>query len=258
MADEIDAYYKFKREYTDKNGEFSAILGLPADKRAGHKCLRCRKAGGDIFTEDASTLRAECGADPKCDLNITVNRSGPVVLIPDLLRILRNRVEYVKTSLIEMKIQHALGTITDEDAVGMFDEKRELLRKLSAATASIDERMLSITDSPQKLAEVNRLKAEIYTATQEFKNNLQEFSSTGRDAFLIDALEQQTNVITPLVTELRDTLYVKNAVEYDPNSGMSVLVQDPYTLKDMEVPFIPELIELFSDAKITETYSISS
>jgi hypothetical protein len=157
-----------------------------------------------------------------------------------------------------MKIQHALGTITDEDAVGMFDEKRELLRKLSAATASIDERMLSITDSPQKLAEVNRLKAEIYTATQEFKNNLEEFSSTGRDAFLIDALEQQTNVITPLVTELRDTLYVKNAVEYDPNSGMSVLVQDSYTLKDMEVPFIPELIELFSDAKITETYSISS
>ena len=33
MTDEIDAYYKFKREYTDKNGEFSAILGLPADKK---------------------------------------------------------------------------------------------------------------------------------------------------------------------------------------------------------------------------------
>ena len=244
MTDEIDAYYKFKREYTDKNGEFSAILGLPADKRKAHKCLKCRKAGGDIFTEDADTVRAECGADVKCGFNLTVNKPGQVILMPDLLRLLQKRVEDVKTSLIELKIQHALGTITDDDVVGMFDEKRELLRKLSAATASIDERMLSITDSPQKQAEVNRLKAEVYTATQEFKNNLQEFSSTGRDAFLSDALEQQTNIITPLVTELRETMYVKNVVEEDPSSGVSVLLQDPYTLKNMEVPFIPELKEL--------------
>jgi len=244
MSDEIDTYYKFKREYTDKNGEFSAILGLPADKRAGHKCLRCRKAGGDTFTEDANTLRAECGADPKCDFNITVNKSGQVILMPELLRLLRDRVEVVKTSLIELKIQHALGTVTDDDVVGMFDEARELLRKLSAATASIDERMLSITDSPQKQTEVNRLKAEIYTATQEFKSNLQEFTSTGRDAFLVDALEQQLNVILPLATELRNSLYVKNVVEEDPSTGTSVLIQEPYTLKEMEVPFIPELKEL--------------
>ena len=126
----------------------------------------------------------------------------------------------------------------------MFDERRELLRKLSAATASIDERMLSITDSPQKSAEVNRLKAEIYTRTREFKDNLQEFTTTGRDAFLADALEQQASVITPLVTELRNTLYAKSKVEEDPGTGTSVLVQDPYTLREMEVPFIPELKEL--------------
>ena len=35
----------------------------------------------------------------------------------------------LKTSLIELKIQHALGTITDDDVVGMFDEKRELLKE---------------------------------------------------------------------------------------------------------------------------------
>jgi len=244
MTDEIDAYYKFKREYTDKNGEFSAILGLPADKRRDHKCLKCRKAGGDVFAEDASTLRAECGADPKCDFVLTVNKPGQVILMPDLLRLLQKRTEDVKTSLIELKIQHALGTITDDDVVGMFDERRELLRKLSAATASIDERMLSITDSPQKSAEVNRLKAEIYTRTREFKDNLQEFTTTGRDAFLADALEQQASVITPLVTELRNTLYAKSKVEEDPGTGTSVLVQDPYTLREMEVPFIPELKEL--------------
>ena len=51
-------------------------------------------------------------------------------------------------------------------------------------------------------------------------------------------------MITPLVTELRETMYVKNAVEEDPSSGVSVLLQDPYTLKNMEVPFIPELKEL--------------
>ena len=157
--------------------------------------------------------------------------------MPDLLRLLQKRVEDVKTSLIELKIQHALGTITDDDVVGMFDEKRELLRKLSAATASIDERMLSITDSPQKQAEVNRLKAEVYTATQEFKNNLQEFSSTGRDAFLSDALEQQTNIITPLVTELRETMYVKNVVEEDPSSGVSVFAR-PLHVEKYGSPFL--------------------
>ena len=254
----MDAYYKFKREYTDKNGDFSAVLGLPVDKRAKHKCLQCRKPGGDVFNEDSNTLQAVCGAEVNCGLNITVNKPVKVILMPDLLRLLQKRAEDVKTSLIELKIQHALGTITDDDVVSLFDEKRELLRKLSAATASIDERMLSITDSPQKLAEVNRLKAEIYTATQEFKKNLQEFAMSGRDAFLVDALERQSNIITPLVTELRNTLYVKNVVENENDTNTSVLLQDPYTLKDMEVPFIPELKELLGQTKITETYSIGS
>ena len=102
----------------------------------------------------AKTLHAECGAEVKCDLNITVAKSGAVILMPELFRLLHKRVEDVKTSLIELKIRHALGAVTDDDVVKQFAEERELLGKLSAAAASIDERLLSVTDSPQKHADI--------------------------------------------------------------------------------------------------------
>lgn len=244
MTDETDAYYKLKQEYAEKNGPFSAIAGLPAEKRTAHKCLRCRKPGGNVFIEDNSVLRVECGADQKCDINVTVNKQGQVILMPDLLRALQKKTEEVKTSLIELKIKHAIGSITDDDVIQRFDASREALRRLSLAAATVDGQMLTVTDSPQKHADVNRLKAEIYTATQEFKSNLQEFTATGREAYLVDALEHQDNVIMPLVTELRDTLYAKSNVEYDADNGDFILIQDTYTLKDMEVNLLPEWREL--------------
>lgn len=243
---DIDAYYKLKSKYTDKFGSLAAMTGIPADKRTQYKCIQCKKSGGTIFEETADILRATCGAEPKCDLNFVVNKNGPVILMPTLLNALREKLEREKTNLIELKIKHALGSVTDDEVLQQFESGRELLRRLSAASSSIEERLISVTDSPIKQNNINRLKAEIYGLVQSYKDNLREFSNTGRDAFLKDALEQQINEIAPLVSELRETLYIKNFVEYDINTGQYVLVQEPYTIKEMEVPFLPELKELLS------------
>lgn len=260
QQEDIDNYYKLKSEYVDKNGIVSTVIQLPAEQRVNFKCIKCKRPGGTIFEETPHILHAVCGADPKCDLDMSVRKTGPVVLMPVLLGLLRNKLEAEKTKLIELKIKHALGSVSDDDVISQFEEGSELLRRLSAAVASIDERLLSVTDSPMKHSNINRLKAEIYTATQEYKNNLREFVDTGRDAFLVDALEQQENVITPLVNELRDTLYARNMVEYNPDMDEYVLIQQPYTIEEMEVPFLPELHELLfgiaNQPKITVAYNI--
>lgn len=244
----IDAYYKLKNDYAEKNGSIAATLSssLPAEKRTAYKCVSCRKPGGTIFEESAESLHAVCGADPKCDLDVTIKKNGPVIQMPQLLQSLKEKLEDEKTKLIELKIQHALGSISDEAVLQQFESGRNLLQRLSSAIASVDQKMLSVTDSPEKQATINRLKAEIYTLTQEYKTSLSEFRGTGREAFLIDALEQQTNVIEPLVTELRETLYAKSIVEYKVEMDEYTLVQEPFTLRDMEVTLSPEFKQLLS------------
>lgn len=259
--EQMDAYYRLKREFAEKNGAFSTLPGLAAEKRANMKCVGCRKPGGTVFTEDGDGLRAVCGAEQKCGLDLTVRKPGPVVLLPVLLQASRDRLEEEKAKLIGLKIRHALGAITDEAVINEFEQGRIVLEKVSAALAAIDQKLLTVTDSPDRHAAVVRLKTELYTAVQEFKSNLREFRETGRDAYLMDALEFQMNTMTPIVTELRDTIYAKNLVEYADDEYK--LIQERYTLKELEVPIPNELRELLGDkapagfAKITGVYSIS-
>lgn len=244
---EQEAYYKLKQDYTDKNNLLpGAVIGMSEAKRANTKCTACRRNGGVIFTETGDMLQAKCGADPACSLSISVKKDAQVVMIPWLLDSLRKRLEQEKTKLIQMKIQHALGSIDDDAVIGQYEASSDILRRLSAAIASVDEKWLAVTDDPVKQDTINRLKAELYVAIQEYKGNLAEFQSTSRDAFLVDALEQQTNVIAPIADGIRDAMYARSIVEYNANSGEYVLLQEPYTIKDMEVPLIPEMQELLA------------
>lgn len=247
QENETDAYYKLKSEYAEKNNVLPGLLAnMPEGMRATHKCSKCRRQGGVVFQENAGELRATCGADPKCDLNMSVARTERVVMLPWLLSTLQARMEKEKTKLIELKIRHALGNVEDDAVVVEYERISDILRRLSAATASVDERLLSVTDDPARRDAINRLKAELYTAIQEFKSNLGEFQATGRDAFMVDALEHQNNVLQGVATELRKTTYEANFVEYQPDMDEYVLTQNAYTLKQLEVPFLQEFKELIA------------
>lgn len=236
INEDIDKYYKMKKEYMNQKKK--------------SVCVNCKKPGGTIFEESPTHLRAFCGADRKCGLSIDINKGNPVIQLPTLLTALREKLEKEKSKMIELKIKHAIGAVTDDIVIQQFDVGREQLRKLTTASAAIEEKLLAITNNPAKEEAINRLKADIYMVVQEYKSSLKDFEETGRDAFLKDAIEQYNNAIVPKVEELRETKYSLSMVEEGTGLNDDVseyrLIQEPYTLRDLEVPFLPELRELLA------------
>lgn len=253
LIDEIEQYYKLKRELKGKQD--TAIRKVMsnqslsrADKRERVKeilnaCIRCKNPGGTIFEETSTYLSVMCGAPEKCDLQFVVQKGEPVVLLPDLMKIMRQKFEEEKTKMITLKIQHALGYISDEEAVAMFDYEKDVIKQMSTINASLEAKIIEITNNQEKDAEINRLKVELYNSVQDFKSSISEFMDTGKEGFIRDAMEKYSIELMPRAAAVREEIYSLNAVEIN-KDDMHTLLQERYTLSDLEIPFIKELREV--------------
>jgi hypothetical protein len=210
------------------------------------KCIKCKKEGGTSFEETNTRLHAVCQAEPKCDFEININKGEPIILLPDLLAQLRLRLENEKSALMELKINHALGNVSDDDAIQMFDDKQELFKRLTIAVSSLEEKLISITNNIDKQSEINNLKVDLYKLIDEYKLSLKDFAITGREEYMRDALEKYKDEIMEKARELREKIYVLNDIDVVQMSSKNeyVLRQEKYTLNDLEVPLISELKEL--------------
>jgi hypothetical protein len=261
LLEDINKYYKLKSEYEKKQqSKIDKIMSNTsltiADKRGRvkemiNKCVKCKGNGGTIFEETATRLHAVCNAEPKCDLNMEIYKGEPVILLPDLLRALRLKIEKEKVKMIELKMNHAMELMNDDTAVSMFDVYQSLFKRLTVANASLEEKLISITNSATRNDDITRLKIDLYKSVDEYKDNLKEFKGTGREEFMRDALEKYNDEMLPLATELRSKEY--NLNELDTIDAVNAdnqyrLIQEKYTMKDLEVPFIAELRELLEDS----------
>lgn len=253
LAD-FDNYYKLKKQYKDKqNAAISRIMSnnslTIADKRVRvkelvNKCVNCKQPGGTIFEETNTYLKAQCGAETKCDLDINVPKGEPVVLLPNLLEKIRDALEREKTILIQIKISHALGSISDEEALQEFETRRERLQQLTTASSSVEEKLISVTNNVTTENEISLLKMQLYTVVQEFKDILREFGDTAKDAFLGDAIQKYTDEILPKSEQLRNTIYAISRIEHDIDNMDYRLIQKRYALKDLEYQLKPDMQRL--------------
>ena len=78
-------YYELKQKYEENMNKRKNHIKKKKDltlkeKRAKIKkligtCVNCNKEGGTIFEEKNGMLKAFCGANPPCDLNINIKGS---------------------------------------------------------------------------------------------------------------------------------------------------------------------------------------
>lgn len=253
VLEEIDNYYKLKKQY--KNSQQSSIAKIMsnenltiADKRVRvkelmNKCINCKSDGGTIFEETHNYLKAYCGANQKCDLNIDVDKGDQKILLPELLEKLRLSLEDQKTELIKLKIKHAIGSIDDDVALEEFEIKRERLQKITHVCSSIEEKLISVTNNIDTQNEINTLKENIYKNIQAFKDILDEYQKTSNEAYLGDAIQKYVNDIEPNASKLRETIYIINRIDSNvqDNDSEYKLVQKNYALEELEHDLKPEM-----------------
>lgn len=259
---ELDEYYKLRNKYQNNYEKaVSAIVRNPmltiAEKRerVGQivpLCVNCRKPGGTRFVEEKERMLAVCNAEPRCGLNLDVPRLGRVTLLPRLVKFLKNELEDEKDTVIGLKISHAVGFISKDEAIEQFEDNREWLSQLSRAYTIEEQNLLDITNNQERNTRIRTLKAELYTAIKEYKDSLQQFKNTKSQGFLSDAVDQYVNQILPLTTELRNTEYRVNMVEEDTLTGEFRLIQEKNSLADFEVPFTTQMDALLNPGAVAK------
>lgn len=255
QVDEIDKFYAMKNEYETKRQEairrIMSNTGLTvAEKRERIaqlklKCQGCKGVGGTNFYMDASTLKANCGAEPKCGWQIEISKGEPVAQGNTIIDFLLKQIEDIKKNLIFVKVSHEVSNVNDDAIVAVFENSRSQLEDVTRMLIEYDSKFIDITNNVETANEINLLKVEVYELVQQYKELLRKYEDSGREAFLMDAMNTVQDIL-PKVTLIRNKKYRVTTIVTE-NDGTVRLVQDPYTLADTEM-VVPKSMMTSTDA----------
>ena len=239
----ISNYYKLKFQYESKINDFKRkIIGNPSltkkEKRSRFlkfipKCIICKRNGGSIFSNKDRILKAVCGASPPCKLDIEIEH-GEYTSREYAVKLLSENFEKLKTSIIRTKLDLLFNYIDESSAVKNFEEKKKELNEAGEMYNFFLTDTLLITDNPTKFNNIETSTTRLYLHIQELQILMKDFNTEQKEELINDAVELYKSKILPTADRIRNLKYAYNAVEYDENNNTYHLIQNPYTIVQLE------------------------
>jgi len=276
VNDAFNEYYKLKNKYeSDYNKDKQKIIKNKMmswkEKRAEFKqlkpkCINCKRPVGTIFStkkngdpkNEFRELKAICGSlTEPCTLNITIN-TGVTFNILDHIKELEQDIVNYKNEIIEYKNKLIFGYIQSETAIENFDKIKEAINDTSFLLNINYENLFNIVDNKNTNENIEKLKEEIHILTNEIKESIKKFDSTGNVQFVRDSVQIYVNQMESKLRELLDLKYKVNLVEFDDSEGVYRLIQKKTSISDLEDVYInPEVInfnygEIYTDKPKTK------
>jgi len=263
----MNEYYKLKAKYDSgimKNKR--KILNNPGlsinEKRREFqklvpKCINCKNPGGTIFStkyndeKDVRELKAICGAKVNtCNLNISIT-AGKYYLFPDILKEFEEEIYNLKQKVISDKNNILFGYISTEEALERFNDLKEQINDNVSLLQSYMEEYIKIVDNKETNELVNKEIEYIYNYISSIKEAIKKFNETDNTQYVNDAVDIYINSLHPSSKKLLKLKYKENMVWYDPDNDVYRLIQNKYTIREIE-------FDTSDDKNITFDYGITS
>jgi hypothetical protein len=250
IENSINEYYKLKTKYeADIMKNKKKIINNPMlswnekrreYKKLVHKCINCKKAGGTIFStnynEDTETrqLKAICGVTVNpCNLNILIN-IGKYNLFPDVLKYFEKDIRTLKQQVISDKNNILFGYFSTEQVLENFADLKEQINDTTSLLEYYLEEYISIIDNNKNKQEIIREIEYIYGFIGRIKDAIKNFNTTNNTQYVHDAVEIYTSSLKPVADKLLKLKYKENMVWYDEDDNTYHLIQNKYTIHDIE------------------------
>ena len=246
----INEFYKLKSKYDSdiiKNKKKilnNASLSLNEKRREFNKlvpkCINCKKPGGTIFSvkynkeEDSRELKAICGvtANP-CNLNIFINL-GKYYLFPDILKEFETDIAKSKQFVIQDKNKILFGYIPTERALATFSYWKDQINDNTTLLQSYMEEYMTIVDNKEKNQLLVKEIELIFGFISSIKEYIKQFNDTSNTQYVNDAVTMYLNSLKPSADKLLKLKYKENVVWYDEDTNEYKLMQNKYTIRDLE------------------------
>lgn len=250
LSTAILEYYKLKQQYEDKinrqknrilkNESLSLQQKRKKVKQLKRTCIICKRNGGTIFSIKNGILKAICGSDDPCELNIEINR-GNFVNIRVLDQNLTEDLEKIKTEIIKTKLDILFNYTNESDAIKKFNKLRPELKALEEIYFEWQKRYLDVVNNTDNKVHLETAQTSFFIEKEQLKNLGKKYNETGKQNIIIDMVEKYISEIEPLTERIRELKYKYVTVECDDGTSVPCnendeiyLIEQPYTLKDLE------------------------
>jgi hypothetical protein len=246
----INEFYKLKSKYDSditknkkkilNNTSLSLNEKRREFKKLVPKCINCKKPGGTIFsikynkTEDLREFKAICGvtANP-CNLNIFIN-IGQYYLFPDILKDFEVDIARFKQSVIRDKNKILFGYIPTEKVLGNFTYLKDQINENTTILQSYVEEYMTIVDNKENNQLLVKESELIFGFIGSIKESIKLFNETSNTQYVNDAVTIYLNSLKPSADKLLKLKYKENVVWYDEDTNEYKLMQNKYTIRDIE------------------------
>lgn len=256
ITEYFNEYYKLKHTYeTTLNKEKQKIIKNKAlswrEKRNEYKklkpkCINCKRPVGTIFSvkrtnnenEDFRELRALCGSlTEPCNLNININSGVTYNLMDHIKELEKDNIEY-KNDIIEDKNKLLFGYITTETAINRFDTLKDSINDINFLLNMNYETLFQLTDNKQMNETIDKLQEDIFILIQDIKESIKNYNNTNDVQYVRDCVEIYINQLQPKLRDIMTLKYRNNFVEYDDSENVYKLIQQKYSILDLEEIYI--------------------
>lgn len=263
--EDIEKYYKLKEKYEKKylknvfgvlemKNEDDSNVSLDVKKenflKIRMKCVNCNKDGGTIFTNNDKIMSAVCNAEPRCNLNLIIEKQK-YYQTDDIYNKLKERRENIKSSIIETKMLNILGFLDEDKVVNMFDKLKKQYDEINKYCLEMDNILIEKTTNLEKKNEIKEQNIVIYNLLNNFNKLLRDYEDTQNEGLLKEAVELYVYEIQEELEKLRDLKYYNNEVLYDKKNEISYLIQEPYNLTSLETNVKKEIITKLNKSNIS-------
>jgi len=237
----FDNYYKLKAQYEATLQRKKLLIIRDKDlskkekkqkfKRLKSKCINCKRNGGTIFSNTNRTLKAVCGhsANP-CKLNFEITK-GEYMSMAYLNDLFRDIIEDTQLDIIKNKLNFLFGYIDEEETVEQFNHYKDELKSDTQTYLFNNQNYLSIVKNKANQIDEKDTRIQLFVVIERFKAIIKEYKEQNA---INDAVELYISSIQPTAERLRNIKYVYNTVEYNPDTEIHTLIQEPYTLSQLE------------------------
>ena len=258
--DPLVRYYKLKQKYNDnltkrkntiKKNENLTFKEKKANlKKIIGKCVNCGKTGGTIFEEKNGMLKAVCGNQQPCNLNINIKRKR-YDNVMELERVFEKASESLKMRIIITKLDYLFGiNSSKDDIVDKFNGLKKELAHISEIHLVNMKKYGDIIRGIPTDPLFNVASMDFAHEIDELKKIYEEYLENPTPAYITSIIEKYINTIRPLAEKIRTMKYSYYQLEKDgdgngignndddksSSQGKAVftLVAKPYRLDQME------------------------
>ena len=254
VENKINEYYRLKSRYEEENQKIknkirnNKELSLKEKKsefqQLKPKCVNCGKPGGTTFasvinknnkvSDQFRELRAFCKAVEPCGLKINI-AVGNFDNINTFLKEIQDEINDYKKDIIRDKNKLLFGLLTTTKALENFDTQKEGITDFTNLLQVYLEDYIKITDNAEDKQKLGEELEKSYLDIQEIKICIENFNRTNDVQYVRDAVNIYVTNLKPKLAIVLNLKYKENKIWYDDNDETYHLIQNKYTIKDLEI-----------------------